>query len=377
MRRRTLDPRPNWQQRVEQYGLHFHTLRGEPYWDESACYTFSKYEIDTIERATYALFDMCVELVQHVIDEKMFGLFLIPPEYEDLVVQSWDDEHPSIYGRFDLAFDGVGPPKMLEFNADTPTGLVEAGVAQWFWLKDVDERADQFNSIHERLIEGWKHIHAGDDTPIHFAAISGEVEDYITVEYLRDTAIQAGFKTDYLDVEAIGWDQNRRTFVDRTGRPIQRIFKLYPWEWLIRDNFGKNILQSKTRWMEPAWKMILSSKSILPLLHQLNPDSPYLLPAWFDEPESGDYVRKPIHAREGANIRVVRNGRTELETDGPYQVGRDVVYQQLFPLPSYDGRYPVIGSWVINGWAAGIGIREDDGIVTTNTSRFIPHQMTD
>lgn len=377
MRRTRLDPRTDWQKRVEEYGLHYHTLRGEPYWDESACYHFTPFEIDTIERATYAIFDMCVKLVQHVIDNRLFSLFLIPPEFEDLVIRSWEAEHPSIYGRFDLAFDGVNPPKMLEFNADTPTALVEAAVAQWFWLKDVDERGDQFNSIHERLIEGWQEIHAADDTPIHFAAISGEVEDYITVEYLRDTAIQAGFKTDYLDVEAIGWNREMRIFVDRSGRPINRMFKLYPWEWLIRDEFGKNILAAKTRWMEPAWKMILSSKSILPLLYQLNPDSPYLLPAWFDEPESGDYVRKPIHAREGANIRVVRNGRTELETEGPYQVTRDVVYQQLFPLPSFDGRFPVIGSWVINGWSCGIGIREDSQIVTTNLSRFVPHRMTD
>lgn len=377
MRRLSIDPRPNWQKRVEKYGLHYHTLRGEPYWDESACYTFSKYEIDTLERATYALFDMCTNLVQYVLDENMLGLFLIPPEFEDLVIQSWEDDHPTIYGRFDLAFDGVGPPKLLEFNADTPTGLVEAAVAQWFWLKDVDERGDQFNSIHERLIEGWKEILERDATPIHFAAIAGEIEDYLTVEYLRDTAIQAGLKTDYLDVEAIGWHREQKTFVDRSGRPIQRAFKLYPWEWLIRDEFGKNILTATTRWIEPAWKMILSSKSILPLLYQLNPDSPYLLPAWFDEPQSGDYVRKPIHAREGANIRVVRNGQIELETDGPYQATRDVVYQQLFPLPNCDGRYPVIGSWVINGWSCGIGIREDDSLVTTNLSRFVPHRMTD
>ncbi len=376
MRRHAIDPRPDWQKRVEQYGLHFHTLRGEPYWDETAYYSFSHHEIDTLERATYALFDMCTHLVEHVIENRMYGLFLIPPEFEALVEQSWEEEHPTIYGRFDLAYDGVGPPKMLEFNADTPTGLVEASVAQWHWLKEIDERGDQFNSIHERLIEGWKEILETDDTPIHFAAISGEVEDYITVEYLRDTAIQAGLKTEYLDVEAIGWNRDAKTFVDRGGRPIQRIFKLYPWEWLIRDNFGTNILQARTRWMEPAWKMILSSKSILPLLYQLNPDSPYLLPAWFDEPTSGNYVRKPIHAREGANIRVMRNGHIELETDGPYQVTRDVVFQQLFPLPNFDGRFPVIGSWVINGWSCGIGIRDDDSIVTTNLSRFVPHQMT-
>ncbi len=376
MNRHTIDPRPNWQKRVEKYGLHYHTLNDEPYWDESAYYAFSRFQIDTIERATSELFEMCLALVEQVIADRSFGLFLIPEAYEELIIQSWEEDHPTIYGRFDLAYDGVGPPKLLEFNADTPTGLVEASVAQWFWLKDVDERADQFNSIHDRLIEGWKRLYREDDTPIHFAAMSGVVEDFITVEYLRDTALQAGFKTDYLDIEGIGWDKARRMFVDRGGRPIERIFKLYPWEWLVREESGQNILNSKTRWMEPAWKMILSSKSILPLLYDMYPDSPYLLPAWFEQPEGVDFVRKPIHAREGANIRVVEGGAITLETDGPYQVDRDVVYQQLFPLRSFEGRFPVIGSWIINGWSCGIGIREDAQIITQNTSRFVPHQMT-
>ena len=66
-------------------------------------------------------------------------------------------------------------PRLLEYNADTPTALVEASVAQWFWLKDIDPGGDQFNSIHERLIEAWKKIRKLDDRPIHFAAMSGQI----------------------------------------------------------------------------------------------------------------------------------------------------------------------------------------------------------
>jgi len=376
VRRTRLDPRPDWQARVEKYGLHYHTLRGEPYWDETACYHFTPFEIDTIERASYAVHDMCLAAVKHVIDNQLFGLFLIPREYEELVVKSWNDEHPSIYGRFDFAFDGVSPPKLLEYNADTPTALVEAAVAQWHWLKDVDERGDQFNSIHERLIEGWKEFAPQMRGPLHFSAMSGVVEDYITVEYLRDTAIQAGLDTIYLDVEQIGWSGPKRMFVDQTNNPIRHIFKLYPWEWLARERFGQHVPRAETVWIEPAWKMILSCKSLLPLLYELNPESPYLLPAWFEAPEGVDYVRKPIHAREGANIQVVRNGAVILETEGPYRVDREVIYQQYVPLKEYDGRFPVIGSWMINGWSCGLGIREDDCVITQNTSRFLPHQMS-
>src|SRR5262245_27794720 len=149
MYRLALQPRPNWQKRVEEYGLLFHTLKGVPYWDESAAYQLTRYEVDQLEAATNTLHAMCLELVREVIAERRFGLFLIPPEFEDFIVRSWERGEPSVYGRFDLVYDGVGAPRLLEYNADTPTGLVEAAVAQWFWLKDVDPQGDQFNSIHE------------------------------------------------------------------------------------------------------------------------------------------------------------------------------------------------------------------------------------
>jgi glutathionylspermidine synthase len=373
VRRIPLDPRPDWRKRVESHGLLFHTPAGVPYWDESAYYQFSTREVDLLEEATNTLERFCLELVEEVVNDRLFGLFLVPETFEDMVVRSWENDEFSLYGRFDFAYDGSGPPKLLEYNADTPTALVEAAVAQWFWLKDVNERGDQFNSIHERLIEGWQRLRQKDERPVHFAAMSGQVEDYVTVEYLRDTCIQAGFDTDYLDVEQVGWDPGRRRFVDLRGRPIERLFKLYPWEWLAREEFGAHVPTAPTRWTEPAWKMLLSSKAILPLLYDRHPDCPFLLPAAF-EPLDGNHVRKPIHSREGSNITVVIDGREVVSTDGPYSEG-PFVYQALAPLRPFDGHYPVVGSWVVNGVSCGVGIREDDGLVTQNTSRFVPHEM--
>jgi glutathionylspermidine synthase len=377
VRRQTIDPRPGWQKKVEKYGFYFHTLKGEAYWDESACYQFTAHEINTIELATKALHEMCLELVQEVIDKRMFGLFRIPKEFEDYVIRSWEEKEPSIYGRFDLAYDGVSPPKMLEYNADTPTALLEAAVAQWDWLKEVDERGDQFNMIHDDLIDAWKALRERDAGPIHFAAMThlDSPEDYITAEYLRDTAIQAGFKTAFIDITDISWDSGRNVFVDLTGFPIHRCFKLYPWEWMFKEEYGSSVCTSPTRWVEPAWKSILSCKSILPLLYERHPDSPFLLDSSFDPLPKGSYVRKPIHAREGANIQVVIDGKAVLDTEGPYETGPYVVYQAIAPLKAHEGRYPVLGSWVVNGLPAGLGIREDDSLVTRNTSRFVPHQM--
>jgi glutathionylspermidine synthase len=371
MRRISATPRPDWQRLVESKGMHFHTFDDGPYWNEAAFYYFTSAEIDQLEASTYALDQMALQAVQHVIDQKYFGLFHIPPAFVDYVIRSWEEDEHSIYGRFDLAYDGLNPPKLLEYNADTPTALLEAAVIQWFWLKDTHPEADQFNTIHERLLEIWQILRKELEGEIFFTSLRGNVEDYMTVNYLRDVAIQAGFDTAYIAVEDIGQSPRLRTYVDLHEQPLRTVFKLYPWEWMLRDQFGRNLPFAGTRWFEPPWKMLLSNKAILPVLWELFPNSPYLLRTEF-EPLDSSYVRKPLTGREGANIAVVENGQTVLETEGPYGE-LPCVYQQWNPLPEFDGRFPVIGSWLVNGYACGIGIREDADRITQNTSQFVPH----
>ena len=158
MQRIAGEPRPDWQARVEGQGLQYHTIDGQPYWDEGAYYAFRSAEIDELERATYALNDLCQKAVEHVFDANRLDQFQVPPPYHDFLRQSWEHDELTVYGRFDFAFDGRTPPKLLEYNADTPTALLEAAVIQWFWLKDTHPDADQFNSIHERLLEFWPRL---------------------------------------------------------------------------------------------------------------------------------------------------------------------------------------------------------------------------
>lgn len=370
MQRFRSKPRPDWQKTVESQGLLFHSPEGETYWDESGYYRFTASEIDAIEKATYALNDMCLAAVQHVIDRNRFDDFGVSPQVAEYVARSWDRDELTIYGRFDLAFDGHGPTKLLEYNADTPTSLLEAAVIQWHWMKDVFPNLDQFNSIHERLIEAWGVAGKSSDETMYFTSLSGNIEDYMTVTYLRDTAMQAGLTTEYLPIEQIGWNAPRGQFVDLRERHISRCFKLYPWEWMLKEAFGPNLLADNTTWLEAPWKMLLSNKAILALLYEMYPQSPYLLPASL-EPLAGDYVRKPTLGREGANVQMVIDGRVASQTDGIYP--GPWAYQALHPIPRFDGNYPVIGSWMVNGYACGIGVREDATPVTQNTSRFVPH----
>jgi glutathionylspermidine synthase len=384
MQRIPVNERADWRELADQCGFVFHTLNGEPYWDETAYYAFSLKEIeDDLEAPTAALDGMCRELVVRAIaDEQILKRLAIPERFWNFIAASWKRQEGTLYGRFDLRYDGTGPAKLLEYNADTPTSVFETAVFQWNWHKDAAARAiiprdaDQFNSLHERLIEGWKKLAGGGK--VHFAGMLDNPEDAANLAYLQDTATQAGSATAIVAMERIGRTP-KGMFVDEADKPIEIAFKLYPWEWMFRETFGASLPGSSTRWIEPPWKAILSNKGILPLLWEMFPRHPNLLPAFFeDDPRRAElgssYVRKPLYSREGANVEIMVGGEVVDADDGPYGAEPKVV-QALAPLPQFDGNYAVLGSWLAAGAPAGLSVREDRGPITRNTSRFLPHAI--
>jgi len=377
VKRKTLSPRSDWQQKVESVGLVYHSATSEtgdenPYWDESAYYEFTAAEVDRLEAATAQLQSLCLDAGQYIIDHRRFADLKIPDNAVDAIKKTWNEEPPALYGRFDLAYDGQ-QIKLLEYNADTPTALLEASVVQWFWLQDLFPDADQWNSIHEKLIAKWKDLKDYVTAPVYFGHVDTWEDDF-TVTYLRDTAEQAGLKTADILMPDIGFNQSTFTFVDLAEQPIQTLFKLYPWEMLLKEEFGQAALDfmHKTQWIEPIWKMMFSNKGLLAILWEMHPNHELLLPAYLDGPRDlRDYVRKPLLSREGANIQIVQGGE-KTQTYGPY--GEEgFVFQAVAPIADFDGKRPVLGSWMIDQDPAGMGIREADGPITNNLSRFVPH----
>ncbi len=381
MRRIPLTPRRDWQKTAKAKGFLFHHIDGEIYWDESAYYALTLEEIESgLEDPAQELADMCLDLVADVVNsEEMLGALAIPPLFWDMIRDSWQRNEPSLYGRFDFAYDGHGPAKLYEYNADTPTALYEAAYFQWLWLEErikdgaLPKDADQFNSIQERLVETFAGF--GVTGRMHFASMKDSEEDRATVEYVRDCAEQAGIAGRQMFMEDIGTD-SQGLFVDPDGQPIHWLFKLYPWEFMWQDQFSSLLPKCDTTFVEPAWKMILSNKGILPLLWERHPGHPNLLPAWFYDitkaPLVKDYVVKPLLSREGANIYVFRDHKQVFAADGRYG-GEGYIGQQLCPPPFVDGQGPVCGVWIVGGKSCGLGIREDKSPITSNLSRFIPH----
>lgn len=389
MLRKNFTKRSNYQERLDQLGFQYHSVLSsdnEPYWTEGVAYEFTLEQIEEIEAVSAELHEMSLETIGNIIESGDYpNGFGLDDQSKSLIEHSWNNDDFHIYGRFDLLVEPSGAIKMYEYNADTPTALLEASVAQWQWLEEAENvpHRDQFNSIHEKLVARWNEAKSQtpDATLYVLATKEGPYEDWGNVEYIADTAMQGGWQVHIEEIENIGYDSNNQEFVDAAGNPVEYAFKLYPWEWMMEEEFGKQVINCPTKWFEPPWKMLLSNKAILPVLWKKYPDHPNLLPAYFENEKPTTsfqhmFIKKPILGREGANIQLSGTFSDTL-LDGSHQVAEydsdGYIYQQYSPLPDFQGKHPVVGSWIIGDEPAGIGIREDKTIITGNGSHFVPH----
>ena len=383
MRRLAVPPRPDLAARAAALGFTLHREGGPLYWDESACYAFTLRQIERdLEAPTAELHEMALDLVDRACrDEAILRRLRIPEHGWETIRASWRAREGALYGRFDFSYDGAGPAILLEYNADTPTALYEAAVFQWAWLEELiasgalPAGADQFNSIHDKLVARFAALGLPN---LHFTGLRDNIEDALCLDYLQDCARRAGVGVATLDIADVGLKDGR--FVDLADAPIAALFKLYPWEWLFAEPFGREAAVAHTRFIEPPWKAVLSNKGLLALLHEWDPRHPNIAPAFFDDdPRRGGlgprFARKPLLSREGANVSLIDGAATASER-GPYGA-EGFVLQALAPLPDFGGRRPVIGSWVIGDEAAGLGVREGDGPITTDAARFLPHAILD
>jgi glutathionylspermidine synthase len=369
MKRITIAPRINYKEKIQDLGFYF----DDNYWLENAYYEFSKKQIEEFEKATNICYQMYVNAVEYIIKNDLWDELHIPRYIVPTLINSWERDELSLYGRFDFTFvnDQI---KLLEFNADTPTSLFEASVVQWEWKEELFPKNDQFNSLHEALIQSWVDIlKEYDSERVDFCCISDNLEDYTTTSYILSTAAEAGLNTAIYDIEDI--DCQDDLFYNKSDQHIDFLFKLYPYEWMFNEEFGKSIPNCKTTFIEPLWKAIMSNKYMLVILSKLFPTSPYILKTDTNPLISGNYCKKPIYSREGANVSLYKNGILDCETDGEY--GEEgFIYQELVEIEPQNGKYPIVGSWVIGGESCGIGIRETDCKITNNMSYFIPHIIT-
>lgn len=385
MQRILVQERSNLESTALEHGYDFGS-DGVPYWDETAYYRFTLAQIEgDIEKSALEIDAMCFQVLERLLwDETVYRKLGIPEIYWDYVAKSWKNREIDLYGRMDFSYDGASNPKLLEYNADTPTTLYESAVFQWIWLEEaiaeglIHKDCDQFAELHEYLVQAFTAI--DDGGIIHFGCLIDAEDDKDTVDYLEECAQEAGVTTQFLAMRDIGVDEIGR-FSDLEDRVIERFFKLYPWEWVMEEEFGKYLMNSGVHFLEPPWKAVLSNKGLLPLLWEMFEGHPNLLPAYFEDEDnanslSGSYVRKPLLSRQGANIEIVEAGKAISRTGGLYGKGA-YVRQAFHPLPDFDGKFPLVGCWMVAGRPAGLSIRESTTLITDCGAKFVPHVIQD
>lgn len=368
MKRNQITKRNNWQEICEKEGFSFHTPEGKPYWIEGANYSFTREEIEYIKYATNTLYNMCLNVVNYVVNNPEYLFHLkIPESAHKFVINSWKNKDVELYSRFDLMRDSSGNIKMAEINGQTPQSILEAGRIQKTWAKSFGFK--QFNDISENMFVAFKDLKINS---LHFTCVPDEVEDRECVKYLQDCSF---INNKFIYINDIGWDGSN--FLDLENKVIKELFLLYPFEWLTGEEFFNNITFNNFKPINPWWTYILSSKGILPLLWEMYPDSEFLLPSFWNIPESHKnkkIVKKSLYGREGSNISIVENAQIiETSYDNNYTNIFGEIYQEYFEIETFDEYTPIIGSWIVNSESCGIGIREDKNKITTVNGHFVPH----
>ena len=378
--------------KLEELGFTWHTDNDGTKYVSDELVQLTQEEAEAYYEAANSIYDMYVEAAEYVIDNKLFFELGIPFNLIEMIKKSWEnDVHWHIYGRFDLAggIDGKDI-KLIEFNADTPTALFETALLQWAILKhnDMDEEK-QFNNVYEAISNNFKRlITLFDDTDkfnelydgwkILFSSVEGNDEEEATTKLLQQMANDAGFVTGFEFLENVHFDDNG--IYDADENAYEYWFKLYPWEDMATDEpeltttLTHIIQNQKAIVLNPAYTLLFQSKGMMAILHELFPDSPYLLKTSFEPLESIKQVQKPVFGREGANTKIIEtDGTINTETDGPYDNYKKV-YQEFveFPQDVHGKKYQAGVFFAYE--ACGVGFRKG-GNILDNMSKFVGHVL--
>ena len=378
---------------LEQLGFTWHTdSDGSKYISEELV-EVTQDEAEAYYETANAIYDMYVEAAEFVIQNNLFFELGIPFNLVEAIKKSWEnDVHWHLYGRFDFAGGIDGQPiKLIEFNADTPTGLFETALLQWAILKHngMNEQK-QFNNVYEAISDNFKRlITLFDDTnlfderydgwKILFSSIAGNDEEEATTRLLQQMATDAGFNTGFEHLQNVKFNDDNG-ILDIHENEYEYWFKLYPWEDLAIDEpelatMLTNIMQNqKAIILNPAYTLLFQSKGMLKILCDLFPDSPYLLKTSFEPLVGIKHVEKTFFGREGANTKIIEKDGTILQhTDGPYGNYKKV-YQEYVEFPK-DAKGAKYQAGVFFAYeACGMSFRKG-GEIMDNMSKFVGHVL--
>ncbi len=343
--------------------------------------------------AANELYDMFVEAAEYVIENNLFHELNIPFNLVELIKESWEnDVHWHLYGRFDFAGGLDGEPiKLLEFNADTPTSLIETSIAQWALLKYNNlDNEKQFNNVYHALRENFQRLvtleqdvskfeEYYDGWKILFSSVRGTQEDEDTTRYLQSIAEEAGFNTEFAYVDEVEFSAEDGIFFKE--EPYEFWFKLLPWEDIAIEEgelatlLTEIINHKKAIILNPAYTLLFQSKAIMKILWDLFPNHPLLLETSFEPLKGRAYVEKKAFGREGENVTIYdTDGSIIDKKEGDYDQYTSIFQEMATLNRDEKGNYYQAGVFFAYE-GCGLGFRCASRAILEDAASFAGHMI--
>ncbi len=367
-----------------------------------------QHEISLATKLLGGIFTKVVKVVQTGSTELLKELGLPPASWPALRL-SYNYPSVTTVGRFDFAYTAEGL-KMLEFNSDTPSSVVES----FFVNQHVCDYYGQENpnagmNVHiqtsfQQLLHRYQS--AGYDmSRLFFCSGDADEEEIATTRYLME---QSGFEATYISLPQIAYDPTNECFVAKLAsdeyEQIDVLYRFHAMELMAEDRnstgfpIGAKLLElvanQRLALINPPRAFIAQNKALQALIWNLYESnlffsaeereivSTYCLPTYLENQFHGKqaYVKKPIFGREGGAVSLYdETGKLELKDQAVYYWDQPMIYQQRVEMPiitvetangPFTGKL-LWGSFLVGGLPSAIVARVDREI-TVDMSYYLP-----
>lgn len=382
MKKIAMIPRADWQTSLSAYAYGVEAAKAAGRWEESVCYEFSVNQIDMIESVANDVHGLIQDATRHAIDGHLLALIGFSSDVAHMIEESWKafyNNGPSrrnradLFGRLDFAYDGRDNLKLLGACYDGPSGLFTASIVQWNWLEAYFPDANQFNGLHEGLVERWQELAVGtrDHDMVHLTTAMPDALREGELAYLAATAEEAGVQTTILAVQDIGWDGTH--FVDLDNRRIRWLLKLYPWEAMLAEKFGDYLFQQQFSVLDPLWRMPSSNHGLLALLWDMYPEHPNLCRVSLSDLNGEtEIIRRSLFGTERPAEQVASRGCVLGDT-GPTDNPGGYVFIARPPTFRQESTEMILNTWMIGDKCLGMAVRESRALVGWADAATVPH----
>ncbi|MFX3635396.1 MAG: glutathionylspermidine synthase family protein [Candidatus Pristimantibacillus sp.] len=382
----SMDDRAARVEELDRLGFTWADLEGEPYWiDQAIAMRSSLYEeLETASAKLWQIFDKATRFVLGRHD--LYAMLGIP----EMLWQTLDTVEPneegllSRYARFDFAISDDGEIALLELNADTPTGYVEAAVVTP-WQCEALGLSSPNRKMKEQIAAAWEEEQPDTASCV---AYGSHLEDSGTIEMLVK---HSGLEVACVDCLELWVDEG--ILKNGQGEPIDRMFALYPKEWMAVDDGGEALAYAiesgNLQLFNKVHAIILQSKGMMALIWGLyelqmlfdeeerHTIDSYMLPTYNKALFDGSYVSKSMFGREGGSVKLFdAAGNLELKDTDGFDTSRlfPRIFQKRADLAKVKletGEFSLLtGMFVINGVPCGL-LGRAGGLITGNTSHFV------